>query len=263
MNVEFVWRSRGTRTLLVTSPGPGDGKTTIAVRLAAVLAQEGARVFLVDGDLRRPSVGRALGLQSASGMGELLTGERDLAEVSHVIDGSSLRVIPCGMPLDRPSEWMTLTRLESILRRLKDESDITIIDTPPFGVTESLVLSSIVDGVLLVMRLGTTTGSAVLAIKEQMARARANILGVVINRVPRSVAFTRGDYSLPASYMGYGSQLSEGVPLTHEKGTKQGAAKTPRRAVARPSSGDEASSESPGESASASGDAGGKAGKQK
>ena len=263
MNVEFVWRSRGARTLLVTSPGPGDGKTTIAVRLAAVLAQEGARVFLVDGDLRRPSVGRALGLQSASGMGELLTGERDLAEVSHVIDGSSLRVIPCGMPLDRPSEWMTLTRLESILRRLKDESDITIIDTPPFGVTESLVLSSIVDGVLLVMRLGTTTGSAVLAIKEQMARARANILGVVINRVPRSVAFTRGDYSLPASYMGYGSQLPEGAPLTHEIGTKQGAAKTPRRAVARPSSGDEASSESPGESASASGDAGGKAGKQK
>jgi succinoglycan biosynthesis transport protein ExoP len=219
MNLEFVWRKMGARTLLVTSPGPGDGKTTVAVRLAAVLAQEGARVILVDGDLRRPSVGKTLGLDNNAGMCDLLKGQREVADVLHAIDGSSLGVITSGARLERPSEWMTLARLTGIVRCLREESDITIIDSPPFGVTESLVLSSIVDGVLLVVRPGTTTQSAAVAIKEQLGRARANILGVVINRVPRSVAFTRGDYSLPASYMGYGSDIPAPSPSSTEKGT--------------------------------------------
>lgn len=234
MNLEFVWRAEGARTLLVTSPGPGDGKTTVAVRLAAILAQEGARVVLVDGDLRRPSVGRTLGLDNSTGMSDLLKGERELADVSHAVDGSSLKVIPSGAPLERPSEWMTLSRLTRILRRLREETDIAIIDSPPFGVTESLVLSSIVDGVLLVVRPGTTTQSAAVAIMEQMGRARASILGVVINRVPRSVAFTRGDYSLPASYMGYGSELPEGLPSTRENGPKPGKARRSARVQTEP-----------------------------
>jgi len=222
MNLEFVWRKMGARTLLVTSPGPGDGKTTVAVRLAAVLAQEGARVILVDGDLRRPSVGKTLGLDNNAGMCDLLKGQREVDEVVHAIDGSTLGVITSGARLERPSEWMTLTRLTGIIRRLREESDITIIDSPPFGVTESLVLSSIVDGVLLVVRPGTTTQSAAAAIKDQLGRARANILGVVINRVPRSVAFTRGDYSLPASYMGYGSD----VPAISSPGAEKANSRT-------------------------------------
>ncbi len=147
----------------VLSAGGGCGATTVAVNLAIVLTQLGRRVLLVDADLRRPRLHHTLGLDQNEGLSSYLSGNADLNDIVHDTDIPNLRVIPGGPIPPNPSELLGSPRLDRLLGRFLDENrfDHLILDSPPLlSVADSIVLSSIVESTILVVRSGSTRRGA-------------------------------------------------------------------------------------------------------
>jgi capsular exopolysaccharide synthesis family protein len=194
-NLELAWKDGIPHTILVTSPGPGDGKTTIAVNLAATIAMAGKRVFLVDADFRRPGVHRFLRIPNRLGLSDAILKDLRPGDVAHVIDDSRLKVVPSGTQIERPTEQLSSVRMLRILARFRDESDITIFDSPAFLVADSLILASKLQAVLIVIQPGKTRIGDAEDMMEQLKRADANVLGVVLNRGRRNQSYYYGtDY---------------------------------------------------------------------
>ncbi len=189
-NLEFASVDRPLRTILVTSPGPSEGKTTIATNLAAVMAQGSKRVILVDGDLRRPRVHRAMGMSNHVGLSELFRSQSSVRDVARYSKISNLAVITSGSLPPNPAELLGSERMNHILERLEESATAVVIDSPPFIVADASVLAAKVDGVVLVVQPGRTHAEQAQAILEQLNRAGARVVGVVLNRIPRQ----RSDY---------------------------------------------------------------------
>lgn len=186
--VRFVDPDRPLRTLLVTSPSAGEGKTTTAANLAIALAQSGERVLLVDADLRRARLGVALGLESAMGLTNLVThrltpdealqGWRDL-----------IAVIASGPLPPNPSELLGSASMASVVASLREMCDVVVFDAPPvLPVTDAVVLSTQVDGVILVARSGRTQRGSAVEARRRLDGVGANVIGCVLNAVPASAA---------------------------------------------------------------------------
>jgi len=194
-NLEFAGVDEPIRTILVTSPGPGEGKTTIATNLAAIIAQGGKHVVLVDADLRRPRIHRVLGIPNRVGLSDVFRGHLDLKSAIHSFDGSEgVSVITSGSLPPNPSELLGSAKMIQILDELKEQTDVVVIDCPPPLVADAQVLAAKVDAVLLVVYPGHTHIDSAKATLEQLGRANAKVAGAVLNRIPRE----RGYY-----YSGY------------------------------------------------------------
>ena len=194
-NLEFTGVDRPIRRLLVTSAGPSEGKTTISVNLAAIIAQGGKRVVIVDADLRRPKVHRFLGLSNKFGLSDLFRGAVAVRMVSqHVENLETVSVVTSGSLPPNPTELLASVRMEQILQEAEKEADIIIIDSPPSLVADVQVLASKVDGVIIIVRPGHTQTDAAVATLEQLNRAGAHVIGVVLNRIPRDRADYYGGY---------------------------------------------------------------------
>jgi capsular exopolysaccharide synthesis family protein len=212
-NIEFSSVDKPTKIILVTSAGPGDGKTTVAVNLAAVFAQRGQKVVLVDADLRRPRVHRLLGMSNRVGLTDLFRDELKVGQVTRPCEGNEmLSIITSGNLPPNPAELLGSAKMLRILEDLLAEQDMIIVDSPPSLVADAQVLAARVDGVLLVIQPGKTSVKTVRITLEQLKRAGGRILGVVLNRIPRD----RGDY-----YGGYqyyqGYDYSDGEPKTKSR----------------------------------------------
>src|SRR5581483_1747617 len=150
------------KIIMVTSAMPQEGKTTTSINTAIVLAQKGVRVLLIDADLRRPGVHKALGLGPRSGLSNVLTGSADIHQAitrSPLIP--SLYVLPAGTPPPNPAELLASTNMRDLVESLSAEYDHILIDTPPtLSVTDAVVLSTRADAVVLVIRSGKTTKQA-------------------------------------------------------------------------------------------------------
>ena len=194
-NLEFAGVDRPIRRLLVTSAGPSEGKTTVSVNLAAIIAQGGKRVVIVDADLRRPKVHRFLGLSNKVGLSDLFRGVAANRLVSQTIDNLDMvSVLTSGSLPPNPTELLGSVRMEQILEEAEKDADVIIIDSPPSLVADVQVLAAKVDGVILVVHPGNTHSDAALATLEMLNRAGARTVGVVLNRIPRDRADYYGGY---------------------------------------------------------------------
>lgn len=167
------------RTILATSPGPEDGKSSALANLAITLAQAGSRVALVDCDLRRPNQHLLFGLDNIPGVAEALSERGEARPQESGIPG--LRIVTSGALPPNPADLLVSDRFESLLADLHRESDYVLVDAPPIvPVTDAAVLASRVDGVLLVLRAGKTKREMAQRAQELLAQVNARILGVVL-----------------------------------------------------------------------------------
>lgn len=188
------------RTILITSALPREGKTTTSVNTAIVLAQKGTRVLLVDADLRRPSVHKALGIGPRVGLSNVLTGGATLEQAvvrSPMLP--NLFVLPAGTPPPNPAELMASSQMFDLLAELREQYDHVVLDTPPtLSVTDAVVLSTRADAVVLVIRSSQTTKPALRRARDILAQVNARVAGVLLN----AVNLDSPDYSYYYEYQG-------------------------------------------------------------
>ncbi len=191
-SLAFVQGSAARRCIMVSSPGPAEGKSSVATSLALSLCQADKRVVLIDADLRRPRLHEVFGLdgseQPASpGLAAFLQGQASLDDVIvHAPRGApdNLDIIPCGTPPARPAELLESPALARLLEALRGRYDMVIIDTPPvLPVADPLLVARVVDGVVLVPRVGRTTRGQLMHTVGLLRRADARVLGLVLNEV--------------------------------------------------------------------------------
>jgi len=183
-NIEASALERGVRTITVTSGGSGEGKTTTAVNLAVAYAQIGKKVVLIDADLRKPSVHLMLGGDAEQGLTNYLIGRASVNEITQPTHIDHLSVILSGFRQTNPSELLASQQMNSLLNELKESYDIIFIDaTPLLALTDAKILSAKSDGVLLVMEYGKVKRNVAKKLKEELALANANLLGIVMNQI--------------------------------------------------------------------------------
>lgn len=206
-SVQFLGIDRPIQMVQLTSPKPGDGKTTTASNLAVAVARAGQRVVLVDCDLRKPRVHDYFGLGNERGFTTVLLGEATLDEVATRIDGvPGLVVIPSGPVPPDPSELLSGKRARGLLSSLREQVDLVVVDSPPvLAVSDPLVLSGLCDGVVLVASAGNSDRDEVARAADQLRQVDAPILGTVLNRAPVGRGGTYG-------YGGYGTYQAESAP---------------------------------------------------
>ncbi len=184
-NLQFKMVERSIRSLMVTSTQPMEGKSVTTANLAAVLAQSGKKVILVDADLRRPTQHRVFELSNSTGLtGALLERSANLNEFMREDVLDNLSVMSSGPLPPNPSELLGSKRMAELIAQLQTQCDIVIFDTPPvMSVADASALASQVDGVLLVVDSGHTRRKMARLSYEALAAVGANVLGVVLNRV--------------------------------------------------------------------------------
>lgn len=223
-NIQFASVDKPLRTLLVTSPSPQDGKSTVAVNLGVSLAQSGYKVALVETDLRRPQVHKRLGLSNRDGISGMFVQSKivlngALRETS--ID--NLFALTSGALPPNPSELLGSEKMYEILNLVGERADIMLLDSPPvMAVTDAAVLAPRVDGVLLVVKPGSTKLAACRQAIDQLQRVGANILGVVLNDVEMNRSryhYYRGYYY--TYYDNYYNDESETSPVEKDFVIKQ------------------------------------------
>jgi capsular exopolysaccharide synthesis family protein len=173
------------RTILVTSSQPSEGKTTTAVNTAVMLAQTGAEVLIVDCDLRRPRLHANFGVSNARGLTNYLSGDRDLESLIQPYDKlPNLKLLTSGPVPPNPAELLGSSEMRRLLGVLAERFTHVVIDSPPtISFTDSSILSTMVDGVMLVVHGGRSSRGVVRRAKQQLVDVGANIFGVVLNNV--------------------------------------------------------------------------------
>jgi non-specific protein-tyrosine kinase len=224
-NIQFTSVDQPLQSLLVSSATPEDGKTTVSANLGVVLAQAGKKITMVDADLRRPRLHERLHVSNRSGLSDLFVQE------SLHLDGfvretltAGLQVIPTGPLPPNPAELVGSQKMNEILAKLKEESDLIVIDSPPvMAASDAAVLAAKVDGVLLVVKPGSTKIGALHQTVAQLHRSGANLLGVVLN----DVVLRRGRYNYYyqdyqySSYAHYNGDGTKGANRSTYPGRKE------------------------------------------
>jgi non-specific protein-tyrosine kinase len=200
-NVEFSAVDRPIRTLLVTSAVPGEGKTVTAANLAVVFAQAGRRVLLVDADLRKPGVHIIFDLPNAHGLTTLLRDpDVSLDAIVQSTEQENLRILTTGPLPPNPAELVGSKRMRTVLDLLTGSEDLVIFDSPPLqAVTDAAILGSFLDATVFVIDAQRSKRRVIRPAREALAKAGANVLGAVLNRIPASADSERSPY-----YGGYG-----------------------------------------------------------
>ena len=172
------------KTILVTSGQPGEGKTTTVINTAISLAQLGASVLIIDCDLRKPSVHKILGVDHVVGLSTYLARRAEIDDVIQKLPIPNLSVLASGRIPPNPAELISSSRMKEMLGLLSERYDHILIDSPPLlKVTDPVILSTLVDGVMLVVHGGKSTREVVRRTRQELSSAGAKIFGVVLNNV--------------------------------------------------------------------------------
>lgn len=197
-NLEFSAKENPIKSIIVTSGGPGEGKTTIASNLAAILSHSGKKVILIDADLRRPRVHTYTGVSNNAGLSDLLNADNfDLVdEYVQILEKTpDLRILPSGGLPANPTDLLGSEKMKGLLQTLSDSYDYIVIDAPPMLVSDPQVLLGLVDGVLLVIVPGKTRKDVLRAVNDQVRHTGVRLLGIVFNRLKHGKRGGYGNYS--------------------------------------------------------------------
>ena len=211
-NIQFASMDRKVKSILFTSAGLGEGKSTCVSNLAITLAQEGQRVLLVDADLRRPIVHQRLGLERTPGLADALVGSTSWR--SHVRSATDLMLGPMGVDrvmstpgldnlhiltsgseVGNPNEFLNMSKIKTLVNEMSEEYDLVLFDTPPIlPVTDAVAFSSRADGTILVYQVGRIGRNALRRAKFLLDHAQANVMGIVLTNVKSEVTPDYGVY---------------------------------------------------------------------
>ena len=201
-SLQFVRQEQQLRSLVVTSPGVGDGKTSTLANLGVVFAQAGERVVLVSCDLRRPRIGAFFGLDEQAGLTSVLAGQQTLEEAVLPVPGfDRLSLLPAGPVPPNPAELLNGASARDIFTRLRNDFDLVLIDSPPvLPVTDAAILSRLADATLMLAAAGQTRRGDLHRAVEKLDQVGATILGIVLNKVTRQ---TGRNYGYSYAYKPY------------------------------------------------------------
>ena len=203
-NLMFLSALKEIQLFVVTSPGPQDGKTTAAISLAITMAQAGARVLLVDTDMRKPRIHKSFGIKAEKGISTAIMGDALLKDLIFHSEVQNLDVLPCGPAPPNPAELLHTERFRDLLAQCRQSYDRIILDAPPTApVTDPAIIGSLTDGVLLVLRAGHTTRDAASYARRHLTDGGARILGLIINQTDRRSGRYGYGYSYYAPYGRY------------------------------------------------------------
>ncbi len=181
-NLLFMSPEKPLKSIMITSSGPQEGKSTTATSLAITMANSGGRVLLVDADMRRPRLHRVFGLANKAGLSSLILGEGKLAEVIQPTRVPGLSVLPCGPVPPNPAELLHTQAFQRLLAEMSGAFDRVIIDSPPVGVVaDAVVMGTQVDGTVVVLKAGQTNREAARQAVRQLRDVNANVVGGLLN----------------------------------------------------------------------------------
>jgi tyrosine-protein kinase Etk/Wzc len=202
-NIQYTKLDNELKALLVTSPGPGEGKSTSVANLAITMAQMGSKVLLIDSDLRRPILHTIFNIDRRVGLSNVLVGRATIEEAAQTTEIENLLVMPCGTLPPNPSELLGSSAMRATLEELKRKFDIVLFDSPPIiAVTDAAVLSSQLDGVILVIKSGQTDREAAFRAHTLLKNVKTRILGALLNGV--HIESMYGSYYYYYHYYYYG-----------------------------------------------------------
>ena len=197
-NLQFIDVANRPRSIVITSSIPGEGKSTMAINLAVSLADTGARVILVDADLRRPSIAEYAGIEGSVGLTTVLIGRADVEDVVQPLGTTTLDLLPAGQIPPNPSELLGSPAMAGLLDRLTTSYDTVVLDSPPLlPVTDAAVLSKLAGGALIVVGADRIHRPQLQETLGSLETAGAHVLGLVLNKIDRREA---GTYSYDSGY---------------------------------------------------------------
>ncbi|MDP2960746.1 MAG: polysaccharide biosynthesis tyrosine autokinase, partial [candidate division Zixibacteria bacterium] len=215
-NLQFARLDTPLKTILVTSSGPSEGKSTTVANLAITMAQMGTNTILVDSDLRRPVLHSIFNLQRNPGLTNYLAGNVPLREIIQKTPIENLSLLTCGVLPPNPSELLGSKKMKNLLEELKENYEMILFDSPPvIAVTDAAVLSTLLDGVVLVASSGSTSREAIQRAITLLENVKSHLIGGVLNKI--KVESVYGSYHYYYYYHYYGGTKQKRKKRTAEE----------------------------------------------
>ena len=182
--IQFSTPKGAPKTLAVTSSQPGEGKSTTALALARALSSVGARVLIIDADMRNPSLHKSVGMQSGRGLSDVLTGQAELMSVVHELEGKTLSVLTAGTIPPNPAELLASGVLDGTLKAASENFDHVVVDCPPvLGLADAPLIARATEGTVFVVESGRTRSTQARQALERLVRVRAHMIGAVLTKL--------------------------------------------------------------------------------
>ncbi len=202
-NLSFLSPDKPLQSILITGGGASVGKSLVLVNLAISIAQNEKKVIIIDADMRRPMLHRFFGMTNFGGLSNILTNEDTFENVLRETDIENLKVISAGIIPPNPAELLSSKKMEEVLKKAQNNADMILIDSPPaVAVTDPVIISNKVDGVILVVASHQTQKDLLQSAQENLEKANANIIGTILNKYP----VKKSRYYQKYYYSSYGSQ---------------------------------------------------------
>lgn len=187
-NIQFSSLDKEIRVIAVTSSEPSEGKSTVISNLGITMAQAGQKVLIIDCDLRKPKIHKIFKISNVLGFTSALVENVEISSIINAIEGiDNLSVLTSGPIPPNPSELLNSKKCKMFIEKLKENFDIILLDAPPVGVvTDAAIISTFVDGIVLVIGYGQVDIHGIQRTKELLQKVNAPILGTVLNKIPIS-----------------------------------------------------------------------------
>lgn len=211
-NLEYSSIDEPLKTILITSSGESEGKSTVAANLAIVEAQSGKNVVIIDADMRRPKLHAQFNKPNRIGLSDVVTGKMKIEDVVKSFEQvDNLSIITCGTVPPNPAELLGSEKMTKVIQELESMFDFVVIDSPPMVVSDAQILSSKVDGIVFVVIPGQTRALTASLPLEELRRIDARVLGVVANRIPKNRDYYYGGYNYYSPYSNHYSYHKESI----------------------------------------------------